>query len=72
MEPVPEPARPPVEAGLCGHCRNARSVETRRGSRFILCDLSRTDARFARYPSLPVLRCDGFDPGVAPEPTADA
>jgi hypothetical protein len=36
-------------------------VETRRGSRFLLCELSKTDARYPRYPPLPVVRCDGFE-----------
>jgi hypothetical protein len=58
---VSETAGLPAGAGLCGHCRNARAVETRRGSRFVLCDLSRTDARYPRYPQLPVVRCDGFE-----------
>ena len=63
--PAPDPAR----AGLCAACRHARTVETRRGSRFLLCDRSRTEPRFARYPRLPVLECDGFDPvpGTGPE-----
>jgi hypothetical protein len=51
-------------AGLCGACRHARTVETARGSRFLLCELSRTDSRFPRYPNLPVLACDGFEAGV--------
>ncbi len=46
--------------GLCGRCRHARVVKTRRGSRFYLCRLSETDDRFSRYPRLPVLRCPGF------------
>jgi hypothetical protein len=40
---------------------HARVVETARGSRFLLCELSRTDPRFPRYPNLPVLACDGFE-----------
>ena len=56
-----ELARLPAGTGLCGGCRNARAVETRRGSRFVLCDLSRTNPRYPRYPALPVLRCDGFE-----------
>jgi len=56
----------PAGAGLCGRCRHARAVETRRGSRFVLCDLSRMDPRYPRYPSLPVLRCDGFDEAGQP------
>lgn len=52
-----------VEPGLCGRCRWARLLETRRGSRFWLCGRSASDPRFPRYPALPVLRCRGFQPG---------
>jgi hypothetical protein len=51
-------------AGLCAVCRHARIIENRRGSRFWLCALARTDPRFPRYPPLPVLRCAGHVPGV--------
>ena len=51
-----------VAPGLCGACAHARSIITARGSRFYLCELSRTDPRFPRYPRLPVLRCPGFEP----------
>jgi hypothetical protein len=47
--------------GLCGGCVHARIVETARESRFLLCELSRTDPRFPRYPNLPVLACHGFE-----------
>ena len=50
----------PVDPGLCGECDLARVVETRRGSRFYLCERSRDDASYARYPRLPVVRCAGF------------
>jgi hypothetical protein len=50
--------------GLCGACRHRRTVETARGSRFLLCERSRTDSRFPRYPRLPVLACDGFEAGA--------
>lgn len=49
-----------IEPGLCGSCQHARVVETRTGSRFYLCQLSRVDPRFPRYPRLPVLRCPGY------------
>lgn len=49
--------------GLCRSCRHARIVETPR-SRFWLCRLSATDSRFDRYPRLPVLRCEGHEPGT--------
>jgi hypothetical protein len=52
--------RPP--AGLCDHCRHQRLVPNTRGSVFSLCERSRTDDRFPRYPRLPVLECAGFEP----------
>jgi hypothetical protein len=48
-------------AGLCADCVHARSVESSRGSVFLLCELSRSDPRFAKYPRLPVLSCPGFE-----------
>jgi hypothetical protein len=47
-------------AGLCADCIHARTVESIRGSVFFLCELSRTDSRFPKYPRLPVLTCAGF------------
>ena len=49
-----------IVRGLCATCRHARAIANARGSRFTLCELSRTDARFARYPRLPVTACAGF------------
>ncbi len=49
-------------AGLCGACANVRIIETRKGSRFFLCQLSEADPRFPKYPPIPVLRCAGFVP----------
>lgn len=51
--------------GLCADCRYHRIVESGRGSRFWLCERSRFDDRFPRYPRLPVLACAGFRPGSA-------
>jgi hypothetical protein len=48
--------------GLCGACRHSRLIGTRSGSRFRLCERSRTDPAFRRYPPLPVVRCAGFEP----------
>jgi hypothetical protein len=47
-------------AGLCAECANARVVESNRGSIFLLCELSRSDSRFAKYPRLPVLSCNRY------------
>ena len=48
-----------VRPGLCESCRWIRVV-TSRNSMFVLCRLSETDARFPRYPALPVLQCQGY------------
>ena len=59
-----EPYAPP--AGLCESCANVRTVDTRRGSRFYMCQLAEIDPRFPRYPRTPVLRCLGYVPAPAP------
>jgi len=46
--------------GLCADCRHAERVRSSKGSLFLLCGLSRTDPRFAKYPRLPVLACSGY------------
>jgi GrpB-like predicted nucleotidyltransferase (UPF0157 family) len=49
-----------TSAGLCADCVHARAVESVRGSAFLLCNLSFADARFPKYPRLPVLSCSGY------------
>ena len=60
--------------GLCGLCRHSCAVQTARGSIFRLCERSKTDPRFPRYPNLPVLSCLGFElrAAIAPESEAAA
>ena len=48
-------------AGLCDHCVHQRVVRTTRGSAFSLCERAKADARFAKYPPIPVVRCPGFE-----------
>jgi len=50
------------DLGLCAVCQHARRVASARGSGFLLCELSKVDARFAKYPQLPVVRCIGYQP----------
>lgn len=57
-----------MNAGLCSSCVHVRVIENRRGSRFFLCDLSKTDPRFPKYPPLPVLRCAGYSGKIAESP----
>ena len=49
-----------ASVGLCANCRNVRRITSDRGSVFYLCELSKVDARFPKYPRLPVLSCAGY------------
>jgi hypothetical protein len=48
--------------GLCDSCRHQRLIPNTRGSVFSLCERSRTEPEFPRYPRLPVVECPGFEP----------
>ena len=57
---MPGSTRP--QAGLCDRCSHQRLVQNTRGGEFSLCERSRTDPAYPRYPRLPVLDCAGFEP----------
>ena len=61
MTDAATPAKTKPDPGLCGVCVHARHIESPHGSVFYLCELSFEDLRFAKYPRLPVLTCDGFE-----------
>jgi hypothetical protein len=48
-------------AGLCDRCLHQRLVANTRGSRFSLCERSRSDPSYPKYPRLPVTGCAGFE-----------
>ena len=51
-----------MNAGLCETCRHQRVVKNTRGSRFSLCQRSKTEPeRFPRYPRVPVVACPGYE-----------
>lgn len=52
------------DVGLCAECRHARRVESAKGSVFWMCGRAQTDARYRKYPPLPVVRCAGHDAGT--------
>jgi LSD1 subclass zinc finger protein len=52
---------PAASAGLCSTCRHARLLRSARGSTFVRCALSDHDERWPRFPTLPVMRCRGFE-----------
>jgi len=47
-------------------------IPSDRGQRFIRCNRSDTDTRFARYPPLPVAVCQGYEPTRSPAVTPAA
>ena len=50
-----------ADAGLCDRCLHQRLIHNTRGSVFSLCERSKTDPDFPRYPRLPVRSCRGFE-----------
>lgn len=59
MTPAGERERP--VNGLCDSCLHQRLVPNTRGSVFSLCERSKTDPAYPRYPRIPVLSCPGFE-----------
>jgi len=59
-----------MQIGLCATCRFMRRIESDRGSVFYLCGRSVSDPRFPKYPKLPVLQCEGYDPKKSCENSA--
>ena len=50
-----------MRAGLCDSCHHQKLIRTTRGSTFSMCERSKTDPRFPKYPRLPVERCAGWE-----------
>lgn len=57
------------DPGLCGSCAECRVVPTGR-STFYLCERSRRDPRYRRYPVIPVRHCAGHVDAGTPVVTA--
>jgi hypothetical protein len=56
-----------VSAGLCDTCLHQRVVKNTRGSRFSLCERSKTDPQhYPKYPRIPVRECTGYEPVSRP------
>jgi hypothetical protein len=47
--------------GLCGACCHGRRTGNVRGSIFWLCERSKSEPNYPRYPALPVATCPGFE-----------
>jgi len=50
-----------INASLCITCRHAKRLTSPSGSVFLLCLRAESDKHFRRYPSLPVVKCAGYD-----------
>ena len=46
--------------GLCEHCLHRRLVRSERQADYLLCEYSRIDPSFEKYPRLPVRSCSAF------------
>jgi hypothetical protein len=62
---VPSVARA-ARGGLCAACRYARAIASSRASEFLRCD----HPDLPRFPTVPVIACDGFAwrGAAAPDP----
>ena len=49
-----------MNAGLFDTCKHQKLVRTTRGSVFSMCERSKTDPRYPKYPRLPVKECPGY------------
>lgn len=65
-----ETKRDKDKLGLCADCQFAQRITSSKGSEFLLCNLSKTDSRFPKYPRLPVHTCAGYQQGQPKPPTA--
>jgi hypothetical protein len=61
-DPLPslKPTLTPMQAGLCDSCKHQKLVRNTRGSVFSMCERSKTDPSYPKYPRLPVRQCAGY------------
>jgi hypothetical protein len=53
-----------MRAGLCDSCRHQKLIRNTRGSTFSMCERSKTDKHYPKYPRLPVVECAGWERGA--------
>jgi hypothetical protein len=49
-----------MNAGLCDSCKHQKLIRNTRGSVFSMCERSKTDPSYPKYPRLPVRECAGY------------
>ena len=50
-----------MRTGLCDSCIHQKVIRNTRGSSFSMCERSKTDPRYPKYPRVPVLECRGYE-----------
>ncbi len=48
-------------AGLCDACRHQKIIRTGRGSEFSMCERSKREPGYPKYPRIPVRACPGYE-----------
>jgi hypothetical protein len=49
-----------MKQSLCEKCALMREIITPKGSRFLLCQLSKSEPAYPKYPPQPIVRCGGY------------
>ena len=50
-----------MKAGLCDTCAYQRVIKNTRGSSFSMCERSKSDKNYPKYPRIPVRECPGYE-----------
>ena len=50
-----------MRTGLCDSCVHQKVIRNTRGGSFSMCERSKTDPRYPKYPRLPVEKCPGYE-----------
>lgn len=61
-----------MERGLCDSCRHQKLIRNTRGSTFSMCERSKADPAFPKYPRLPVLACRGYERRIGAKRESDS
>jgi len=49
-----------ITIGICKDCVHHSVIKSSKGSEFHLCEYSKKDSSFPKYPRLPVMQCKAF------------
>ena len=55
----------PTDSGLCGSCRYRRPLRSAKATTYVMCERSVSETGYPKYPSLPVLLCNGYQKTLA-------